>query len=271
MSPLEEGEELFATFRKNAESGKVAAAKTALARLKILMISFESLPPQGIDSPIALRERTLARDVIEIAVFLSAQEGDRASFQRHMAQARERSLKPYYLDFASELPATANQNAVQGLNLLFLLVENRLAEFHSELELLSDNERAHECVSFPVRLEQYLMVGSYDQVLAARDHVPHQYYKYFLESLVDTVREGIAECSEVAYTELPLADARQMMLLAEGRDFEDYVEERHPDWVISGDKVVFQKEEVTLKSSEIKSMRLIAECLSYATELERIV
>lgn len=29
---------------------------------------------------------------------------------------------------------------------------------------MEDAERANECVVFPVRLEQYLMVGSYDQV-----------------------------------------------------------------------------------------------------------
>lgn len=72
-------------------------------------------------------------------------------------------LKPYYMDFVSQLPTSPNQSAVRGLNLLFLLVENRLAEFHSELELMGDGERASECVVFPVRLEQYLMVGSYDQ------------------------------------------------------------------------------------------------------------
>lgn len=68
------------------------------------------------------------------------------------------------MDFVSQLPASPNQSAVRGLNLLFLLVENRLAEFHSELELMRDEERASECVMFPVRLEQLLMVGSYDQV-----------------------------------------------------------------------------------------------------------
>lgn len=72
-------------------------------------------------------------------------------------------LKPFYMDFVSQLPASPNQSAVRGLNLLFLLVENRLAEFHSELELMEDEERATECVMFPVRLEQFLMVGSYDQ------------------------------------------------------------------------------------------------------------
>lgn len=72
-------------------------------------------------------------------------------------------LKPFYMDFVSQLPASPNQSAVRGLNLLFLLVENRLAEFHSELELMGDAERASECVMFPVRLERFLMVGSYDQ------------------------------------------------------------------------------------------------------------
>lgn len=72
-------------------------------------------------------------------------------------------LKPYYLDFGDELPTSPNQGVVRGLNLLFLLVENLLADFHSELELMGDEERADPCVVFPVRLEQYLMVGSYDQ------------------------------------------------------------------------------------------------------------
>lgn len=36
-----------------------------------------------------------------------------------------------------------------------------------------------------------------EQVLAARDHVPHAYFKYLFESLLGTVRDGFAECSEV--------------------------------------------------------------------------
>lgn len=47
------------------------------------------------------------------------------------------------------------------------------------------------------------------QVLAARDKVPHEYYKYFLDSLLDTVREGIAECSEVGSS----GGKRRMMCL----------------------------------------------------------
>ncbi|CAM9171436.1 unnamed protein product [Hapterophycus canaliculatus] len=231
------------------------------------MTTFDSLPPMGGEGPDAARERKLARDVMEVAVFLSARDGDSDAFQRHMAQ-----LKPFYMDFVSQLPASPNQSAVRGLNLLFLLVENRLAEFHSELELMDDEERASECVMFPVRLEQFLMVGSYDQqVLAARDHVPHEYYKYLFEPLLGTVRDGIAECSEAAYSELSIAEAQKMLRMDQRSELEAFVADRHPEWEVTADKIIFKAPEACKKSAEIPSMRLIAECLSYATELERIV
>ncbi|CAN0325485.1 unnamed protein product [Ectocarpus sp. 12 AP-2014] len=267
MSKLAEGEQLFASFRSSAEKGDIQKAKSLLTQLKILMTTFDSLPPMGAEGPNAARERTLARDVMEVAVFLSAREGDSDAFQRHMAQ-----LKPLCMDFVSQLPPSPNQSAVLGLNLLFLLVENRLAEFHSELELMGDAERASECVMFPVRLEQFLMVGSYDQqVLAARDHVPHEYYKYFLESLLDTVRDGIAECSEAAYSELSIAEAQKMLRMDQRSELEAFVADKYPEWELTADKIIFKAPEACKKSAEIPSMRLIAECLSYATELERIV
>ncbi len=60
--------------------------QSLLTQLKILMTTFDSLPPMGVEGPNAARERTLARDVMEVAVFLSARDGDSDAFQRHMAQ-----------------------------------------------------------------------------------------------------------------------------------------------------------------------------------------
>jgi hypothetical protein len=74
---------------------------------------------------------------------------------------------------------------VIGLNLLYLLVENRLADFHCEvsfvawfsflcssltylfflqLELLSAKTRSHNNISFCTQLEKHLVVGAYDEV-----------------------------------------------------------------------------------------------------------
>jgi hypothetical protein len=43
-------------------------------------------------------------------------------------------------------PAPCSLHALQGLNLLRLLVQNRIAEFHTELELISPEARAGACV-----------------------------------------------------------------------------------------------------------------------------
>lgn len=52
-----------------------------------------------------------------------------------------------------------------GLNLLWLLTQNRVAEFHTELELLSPNDIQNNVfIHYPVSLEQHLMEGSYNKV-----------------------------------------------------------------------------------------------------------
>lgn len=66
-------------------------------------------------------------------------------------------------------------------------------------------------------------------------------------------------------------EARKMLRLADQSQLEAFVEDKHPEWELTADKIMFNRPETSQKSAEIPSMRLIAECLSYATELERIV
>lgn len=68
--------------------------------------------------------------------------------------------------FRDKLPESANQYHLLGLNLLFLLSQNRVAEFHTELELLPyDIVQTNTYIRHPVALEQYLMEGSYNKVV----------------------------------------------------------------------------------------------------------
>jgi len=96
---------------------------------------------------------------------------------------------------------------VLGLNLMYLLVENRLSEFHAELELLSEVEASAPFVSFPINLERQLMVGSYDEVLKAGLHIPDQSYQFFMDNLLQTVRDSIADCLEVSHKTMGIGDA----------------------------------------------------------------
>lgn len=111
------------------------------------------------------QELLLARDILEIGVQWSIASNNIPSFERYMAQ-----LKCYYFDYNSFLPESAFKYQLLGLNLLFLLSQNRVAEFHTELELLpADHIQNDVYIRHPLSIEQYLMEGSYNKVIKCLD------------------------------------------------------------------------------------------------------
>lgn len=72
--------------------------------------------------------------VLELAVLLSVKQSDEAAFERNFAQ-----LRVYYADARTLLPPSDQEATLTGLNLLRLLVQNRIAEFHTELEVVPDS------------------------------------------------------------------------------------------------------------------------------------
>lgn len=123
-------------------------------------------------------------------------------------------------------------------------------------------------MAFPVRLEQFLMVGAFNQVLAAKANMPHPCFAFFMASVVETVRESIAECAAVSYKSLALTSAQELLMLDSSADVVDFAAAH--SWQVDGDTISFAAA-AGAKSAELPSMRLISECLNYATELERIV
>jgi len=169
----------------------------------------------------------------------------------------------------SVLPESQRQFPILGLNLLRLLAQNRTAEFHTELELIpSELHDSNIYIKYPSQLEQYIMEGSFNKVLNARaDGLYSQEGQFFMEMLVDTVREEIAACAEKAYSTMSVEHAQRMLMFSGKGDLESYAKTR--EWSIEGGIITFQHS--TEKPLEIPSMRLIHETLSYAKELERIV
>ena len=83
-----------------------------------------------------------------------------------------------------------------GLNLMSLLSQNRVAEFHTELERLSVKDMEEIYIKTPIKLEQFIMEGSYNKVLLLRENVPADSYRFFFDILLVTVRNEIASCLE---------------------------------------------------------------------------
>eukprot|EP01082_Thalassiosira_pseudonana_P001084 g848.t1 g848 contig10:840074-840961(-) len=251
--------ELTRQFQANDVDG----GKATLTKLKIWMLDM----PSGSDA--SPESTVLAATGLELGALLSVSDDDLDAFARNISQ-----LKPYYATLASYSDAniaTERKCHVLGLNLMHLLVDNRLSEFHAELELLSEAEAGSPYVSFPITLERQLMVGSYDEVLNAGSHVPDPSYSFFMENLLETVRDSIADCVEVSYKSMKLTDAVTMMKFESTEELLDYVQEKREDWIVDGERLTFQPPPVLGKAEDIPSMKLIGQSLSYATELERIV
>ena len=112
------------------------------------------------------------------------------------------------------LPQSDMEHTLVGLNLLRLLVQNRIAEFHTELEVIPAAAQESVYVKQSIMLEQWLMEGAYNKVMNARTNAPGiDYAQHFLDALTDTVKEELAACSSRAYDSLSLADAKRIMRL----------------------------------------------------------
>uniref|UniRef100_A0A6U2A0U7 PCI domain-containing protein n=1 Tax=Pseudictyota dubia TaxID=2749911 RepID=A0A6U2A0U7_9STRA len=260
-SPLDSAQSSLSALNSAVNSGDVDGGKRTLASLKIAMLDFPSGPSM------TAAHLAVATGALECGVLLSVADEDLDAFARNVAQ-----IKPYYAALAGMSEATSERKChILGLNLMHLLVDNRLSEFHAELELLTEAEASTKYVSFPIELERQLMVGSYDEVLNANSRIPDPSYGFFMDNLLQTVRDSIADCLEVSYKTMTLEDAVRMMKYGSVEELREYIEECRDDWIVEGGSVVFQPPPVGSKASDVPSMKLIGQSLSYATELERIV
>ena len=136
-----------------------------------------------------LQELLLSREVYEIGAQYSVATKDVASFERYMSM-----LKSIYTDQSAALPESSRMYELLGLNLLFLLSQNRLGDFHTELELLPpDILLSNPYIESPVQLEQFIMEGKYNKVIDTRYNVPADSYKFFIDVLLVTIRDEIGK------------------------------------------------------------------------------
>ena len=148
-------------------------------------------------------------DILEIGAFWSIRTKDVPSFDRYFSQ-----LQSYYTDYrlllvfphpfiptnkkchlhSSILPPSKREFPIRGLNLIRLLTQNRIADFHTTLESLplpADGINDNPYIRHPVNLERWLMEGSYSKVWNAREEAPAEEYKFFVDSLMGTIRCGV--------------------------------------------------------------------------------
>lgn len=229
-------EQLLRSFQSVFAQAKpdIPASQKLLSQLKVALLEFQLVPP--FTAAENEKQLLLAREVWEQAIFLSIAMEDVSSFERHVAQ-----VKPFYYDYSRLMDSSERKWQILGLLLLHLLSQNRMGEFHTELELIPLDDQKGLYIDFPIQLEKRLMEGTYNKILLANKDVPSPSYSFFMNKLANTMREKIAECEATVYKH-GLSEG-----LSSPPDAEDGSQQSIP------------------------SYRLIQESLLYATELERII
>jgi len=237
-----------------------------LSKLKVALTGLTFLPAT-IDAQVSATELQIAREILEIGAFYSLEKRDVASFERYVAQ-----LRSYYQDYKSHgLPDSPNRAHILGLNLLHLLAQNRLAEFHLELQLLNFSEiQTNNFLRFPVEYEEYLMQGSYNKIFKQCQNLPAPNFQFFVDLLFDSIREQVATCMEASYQSMSADAAAKMILMDSAKQkplFNEYAAKR--GWILKGNVYEFPKE--VKREDTVPSEELVETAISYARALEIII
>ena len=280
-----------------------------LSKAKRNLLELNALLPTPTTPPHIL---LLARETLETGALMSIRLQQPDAFTRYYQQ-----LLPFY-----ELPTSSfksshheahgantkgQRSKVTALYLLLLLTKGDYAGFHTVLEGLEVEEAGKggglekdEFIQYPVKLERWLMEGSYDRVWGAtkREGVPSEEFAVFSEVcntptsplylhnakqqltqtranqvLIGTIRSEIASCSEKAYPSLPIANAKNLLFLDSEGSVVDFAYER--GWVVKDGRINFplqQGEDLrTEKDILVTSGQVIENTIGYARELETIV
>lgn len=260
---------------KHSPSMSYAEANALLSKAKLALLGLNALSPNNSSSPQLL---ALARETYEQGALFSIRARNPDRFTRYMQQ-----LQPFY-----ELPPTVltpnlpERNKVTGLSLLLLLTQGRYAEFHTELEGLANRDgggsagdvEGDRYLGYPIRLERWLMEGSYDRVWKAMksSEVPCDEYGVFSEILKNQIRSEIASSSERAYPSLPISSTKSLLFLDSEGDVIQFA--KHRGWGVKDGHIHFPDAADAAEapySSKDASQTIIENTLGYARELETIV
>lgn len=185
-------QQILTQLKSSASTLNYDNARSLLSKAKLLLLKLNALSPAPVATTTTQQQQSqpilaLARETYEQGALYSIRARDPEAFTRYVTQ-----LAPFYELPAAVLPPNLpERNKVTGLYLLLLLTQGRYAEFHSELESLSTREggggsvdvEGDRFLGYPIRLERWLMEGSYDRVwnsMKSRE-VPSEEYAVFSE------------------------------------------------------------------------------------------
>lgn len=223
----------------------------------------------------------IARDVYEAAAIIAARAADTNQFVRNV-----KLLRPYYAA-VNVIGESDLRLPITGLYLLYLLAAEDLAEFHIELEMLSESDALSQDIASVADLERAIAEGNYHKALSMRGVVPLASLNIpFFGLIEESVRKRVLECCAVSYSSLTLP--RITRLLAMPNDSETakfvakvgyqvgpgqtvYFQGPSPDDMTAIGVAAAAAADQKAPVHAVPAHLLISQMISNATDIERIV
>lgn len=242
----------------------------SLKQLKIMMLSFKSLPPSN--EPVNKDEFLIAREILELEIERHLTKKDGKNFELSYQK-----IKQLYFDYKDVLPKSDKMQYFVGLYLLHLLANNRTTEFCTELELLDVSDLNNNYIKISRDLETCIMEGNYKHIFIIKsqsNNLPH--YNYYLEKFDDAIKFQIARSAEKSYDSLTINDALSLLMLNNINELQNFIkyetetiESREIDWKIVNDRIYFTP--INKEKMSIPSHRIIEESVTMGVEMEKII
>jgi len=251
--------------------------QSLIIQLKIACTTLPGLDPSTPFTSNSTPEFLFVRELYELIVISSVKLHDFITFERHVSY-----LKSLYFDYSSHLESSSNTHLILSLNLMNLLSQNRIAEFHTELEFLVKsigNLDSFPMYQFPLELEQFLMDGSYQRILKCIKEQNMELFDPFCTILVETVRDEIATCIEKAYDVVSISYVKSVLFYDDPDDVNLMHFCKDREWTFDQNTVHFNASkrhhndhnQMILFDEIIPTVQMMKRTICYATELERIV
>ncbi|KAK8815363.1 hypothetical protein WA158_003575 [Blastocystis sp. Blastoise] len=182
------------------------------------------------------------------------------------------SVERNYKQYRAFCPNDSNEerrNQLKTIYLMSLLSENKLGQFHCEIELLNEKEMNDPYISFSLNLEHAISEGNYNKVLSSFDNIPIPSLRGFVEPLIITVRSEIDDCVHCSYRQMNINTLQHYLYFNTKDELLNYIHEKHPEWVLENDMVIFTKKQE--KHATIDTKTSLNNYLYYSMETENIV
>ena len=124
-----------------------------------------------------------------------------------------------------------------ALQLLTLLSQNLLGEFHTEIESLHPEAYGNENITKVIAMEQYFIEGRYNKVMEMISTLKLGDISALLPSLRQTIIDAVAQTIQTAYESLPLDYARKVLMITSQDELTAIINQY--GWKLENERIVF--------------------------------